>query len=49
MARKARSMPKASCRIFNTGAAQKYVEVMAVELPRVKREAVDWGLIAGGN
>ena len=34
--------------IFNTGAAQKYPEAMAVELPRIdKDQAVDWEGIAG--
>ena len=34
--------------VFNTGAAQKYVEVMQVELPEVQRAAVDWERIATG-
>lgn len=34
--------------IFNTGAAQKYPEAMAVDLPRIDpREAIDWDTIAG--
>ncbi|HUY90900.1 MAG TPA: threonine synthase [Pirellulales bacterium] len=34
--------------VFNTGAAQKYPEAMAVELPRIDKEkAVDWEAIAG--
>jgi threonine synthase len=32
--------------VFNTGAAQKYVEAMTVDLPRLRREAVDWGTLA---
>lgn len=34
--------------LFNTGAVQKYVEAMRVELPRVKKESVDWGLVEKG-
>jgi threonine synthase len=35
--------------IFNTGAAQKYPEVMAVDLPRIdKNKAIDWDRIAAG-
>ena len=35
--------------IFNTGAAQKYPEAMAVELPRIdKDKAVEWERMAGG-
>ncbi len=34
--------------VFNTGAAQKYVEVLQTELPEVKRHAVDWDAIARG-
>ena len=33
--------------IFNTGAAQKYVEVIQRPLPRVDHRNVDWTLIAG--
>jgi threonine synthase len=33
--------------LFNTGAAQKYVEAMTVELPKLRRDAVDWRLVAG--
>jgi len=33
--------------IFNTGAAQKYLEAIEVDLPRLEREQVDWDLIAG--
>ena len=33
--------------IFNTGAAQKYVEALDAPLPRVDFKNVDWGLIAG--
>jgi threonine synthase len=35
--------------VFNTGAAQKYVEVMEVDLPRLRRESVDWELVADGR
>ncbi len=28
--------------VFNTGAAQKYVEFLTTELPRLKRDAIDW-------
>jgi threonine synthase len=33
--------------VFNTGAAQKYVEVIATDLPRLDLAAVDWAVIAG--
>lgn len=32
--------------LFNTGAVQKYVEAMTRELPRIRRAAVDWELVA---
>lgn len=32
--------------LFNTGAAQKYVEALRVELPRLRRDAVDWAAFA---
>ena len=32
--------------LFNTGAAQKYVEVITSELPRVDHRDVDWELVA---
>jgi len=32
--------------LFNTGAAQKYVEAMRRELPLIRRQAVDWERIA---
>lgn len=32
--------------VFNTGAAQKYVEAIAADLPRVDLNAVDWDAIA---
>lgn len=36
--------------IFNTGAAQKYVEVMRTELPRIDRhQPIDWGSLAGSS
>ncbi|MFT7462449.1 MAG: threonine synthase [Pseudohongiellaceae bacterium] len=33
--------------LFNTGAVQKYVEVMQTELPRLDRHDVDWELVEG--
>ncbi len=33
--------------VFNTGAAQKYVECLEVELPRLSRASPDWDLLAG--
>lgn len=33
--------------LFNTGAAQKYVEVLAGDPPRVRKASVDWALIEG--
>ncbi|MGE3171411.1 MAG: threonine synthase [Planctomycetota bacterium] len=33
--------------VCNTGAAQKYVEVFATELPQLRREALDWDRLAG--
>jgi threonine synthase len=38
--------PEESIVLFNTGAAQKYVELLEVELPRIDRNAVDWDAIA---
>ncbi|HLQ36921.1 MAG TPA: threonine synthase [Planctomycetota bacterium] len=32
--------------LFNTGAATKYIEVLQTELPRLRRDAVDWSLLA---
>ena len=32
--------------LFNTGAATKYIEVLQTELPRLRREAVDWSLLS---
>ncbi len=32
--------------LFNTGAAQKYVEALAGDLPRITKAAVDWGAVA---
>jgi threonine synthase len=40
--------PRAEIVVFNTGAAQKYVEAMQVELPHLRRDAVDWGTLAQG-
>jgi threonine synthase len=35
--------------VFNTGAAQKYVEALRAELPRLDKDApMDWGSIAAG-
>ncbi len=34
--------------VFNTGAAQKYLEVMRVDLPKLDRHAVDWDAFGGG-
>jgi len=39
--------PDETAVIFNTGAAQKYVEVLAADLPRLEKGAVDWGALAG--
>jgi len=33
--------------VYNTGAAQKYVEVMEGELPRIDKDAPDWEAIGG--
>ena len=33
--------------LFNTGAAQKYLEVLASDPPRLRKAAVDWALVAG--
>lgn len=33
--------------VFNTGAAQKYVEALATELPLLRKDAVDWDLVRG--
>ncbi len=33
--------------VFNTGAAQKYVEALTAPLPRLRREAVDWQALGG--
>jgi len=38
--------PEDSVVVFNTGAVQKYVEVIRTELPRVDRAAVDWDALA---
>ena len=35
--------------VFNTGAAQKYVEVLRRELPRLRRAAVDWDLLGAAR
>jgi threonine synthase len=32
--------------VFNTGAAQKYVELLRVELPRLPKSGVDWAALA---
>ncbi|MHC4219610.1 MAG: threonine synthase [Planctomycetota bacterium] len=42
--------PAESAVLFNTGAAQKYVEVMQVELPMLDlAEPPDWSVLAGGR
>ena len=38
--------PCATAVVFNTGAVQKYVEVLRTDLPRVRRDAVDWEALA---
>ncbi len=35
--------------IFNTGAVQKYLEVMRSELPRLDKSNIDWSRIVGKN
>ncbi len=35
--------------IFNTGAAQKYVEVMGTQPPRTLPDPVDWEAFASGS
>jgi threonine synthase len=36
--------------IYNCGAAQKYPDVMARELPRIDKDApIDWDRVAGGK
>ena len=35
--------------VFNTGTANKYIEVLQTELPRLQRAAVDWSLLAGAR
>ncbi len=35
--------------VFNTGAAQKYVELLDAELPTLRRDAVDWSALADSN
>ena len=35
--------------VFNTGAAQKYVEVLRRELPRLRRAAVDWDALGSAR
>jgi threonine synthase len=37
--------PRERLVLFNTGAAQKYVEAIAVELPALRKDAVDWGVL----
>ncbi|MFN0008846.1 MAG: threonine synthase [Planctomycetota bacterium] len=39
--------PDETAVLFNTGAAQKYIEVLAVDLPRLAKAAVDWSLVGG--
>jgi threonine synthase len=33
--------------VFNTGAAQKYVEALQTSLPRLRRDAIDWHALGG--
>ena len=33
--------------VFNTGAAQKYVEALEIDTPMVFKDAVDWDVVAG--
>lgn len=35
--------------VFNTGTANKYVEVLQTSLPRLQRAAIDWALLADGR
>jgi threonine synthase len=35
--------------LFNTGAAQKYLEVQEGDLPRLRKAAVDWDLVRGSG
>ncbi len=35
--------------VFNTGTVNKYVEVLAAELPRLSRAAVDWAALGRGS
>jgi threonine synthase len=35
--------------LFNTGAAQKYLEVLACDLPRLRKASVDWDLVGGSG
>ena len=40
--------PKDRVLVFNTGAAQKYPESVAAELPRIDmNQPIDWGNLAG--
>jgi threonine synthase len=32
--------------VFNTGAAPKYLEAMPYDLPRIDKDAIDWGAIS---
>ena len=32
--------------LFNTGAAQKYVEALGVDRPRLQKDALDWEAVA---
>jgi len=41
--------PEENVVIFNTGAAQKYPEAMAIDLPRIDKDAVDWEKISAGQ
>ena len=44
-----RIKPNESIVLFNTGAAQKYVEVIDRELPQIDKNDVDWDAIAAGR
>jgi threonine synthase len=42
-----RIRPAETVVLFNTGAAQKYVEILAADLPRIESKSVDWEAISG--
>jgi len=43
--RSGRIRPEETVVLFNTGAAQKYVEVLEADLPRLRKAAVDWARV----